>query len=1061
MTLTKDQKKRLAARARTLQDRLATPAAETAGDGVGDPDDWLAEWREYVADGDQDLFARRLDLLGLSEAECRRRLGQGGRPRDAPMPDWVHAVDELLAYVLQEGPDAPDGDPPGADEVPFAHVLSVIVEYADRQVDWPDGSTLSDDAVADLRRWLLDRLSDRCAHPLFIEFKTFLAERDRELALGADPDVPEDADSHYRAFVTDLLDGRLRSFFVEYAVLSKLLVRVVEQWRVAVEEFLERLTADRAALAETFADGEPPGAVASVDVLGDRHAHGRRVFGVTFESGRKVAYKPRPLEPEAAYANLLRWVNTRSTLPDLRPVECLVRDGYGWMEWIESAECTNRDAVARYYRRAGVMLCLLYALNFSDGHLENVIAAGAHPIVVDLETAVQPDFGPEKTPMEAIGREVVEESVLGTSLIPRFLPKADIEKRGGWNEPAAEVDGIEAPVFTDVNTDVMDLEFSSSRTIEGASLPRVDGKPVRPEGYHEDIAEGFEDAYRFLLDERAALLADGGPLDAFGDAEVRVLFRATVTYGKTLVPLETPSYLRTGLQFGCKVERLARPFAEGIVDREMWPVYEAERRALWRLDVPRFQVAATGTDLVHADGTVEDVFDASPLAVVRRKVADLDEADLREQLDYIRLAYAPEQFRDPDPPATVDGRPVSETTVVEDSEPERPVEVAREVFRRIREHADRTPDGDPVWHLREYRISGVYLPRWPDNVYSGRLGLALFAAALASVDGDGRYHEFVDSVLDPTFAEFDSPEPFDGIKPGASLGIGSVVYGFTKLATLLEEDRYVDAARRALGVYSPERIRTDEIIEPHRGAAGFVLGALALYDEARDETALDRAIVAGEHVLENRIDADGSRVWGTVEDGTVRGVPSGVAGIEYALVRLADASGESRFRNAAVESIDHRLDHLGPIVSDYPDVRGRPTDDFMTGWLAGEPGPGFAGLALYEQTGERRFQRGVERSLGAIDAERLGCHDHLYAGNAGRVAFLSRASHTLGEPRHRERARGLADRMARRGDAAGRFTVPWQTDRWYNPTFFTGEAGVAYALLRLQHPELPCVPLWE
>ena len=51
-----------------------------------------------------------------------------------------------------------------------------------------------------------------------------------------------------------------------------------------------------------------------------------------------------------------------------------------------TGSCASEEEIRRYYRRTGHLLCLVYALNGSDFHYENLIADGEHPVPIDLET---------------------------------------------------------------------------------------------------------------------------------------------------------------------------------------------------------------------------------------------------------------------------------------------------------------------------------------------------------------------------------------------------------------------------------------------------------------------------------------------------------------------------------------------------------------------------------------------------------------------------------------------------------------------------------------------------
>ncbi len=68
----------------------------------------------------------------------------------------------------------------------------------------------------------------------------------------------------------------------------------------------------------------------------------------------------------------------------------LVRDGYGWVEHVAAAACESGEEIERFYRRQGELLALLYVLDAADIHSENLIAAGEHPFLVDLEALFHP-----------------------------------------------------------------------------------------------------------------------------------------------------------------------------------------------------------------------------------------------------------------------------------------------------------------------------------------------------------------------------------------------------------------------------------------------------------------------------------------------------------------------------------------------------------------------------------------------------------------------------------------------------------------------------------------------
>jgi type 2 lantibiotic biosynthesis protein LanM len=1069
--------RRIAARARGLHERLRTPT-DDAELLDGDGEEWLARWREHVAD-DPDAFEGRLEIESEPPETCRRRLHSRRLSDERSVPEWVETVGELLDYVEARDPtDA--SSPTDADDVPFVDLLAQFVAFASERVEWdrPEAS-LSERARSDLERWLLDRLSSVAAHALFIEFKTFVASHDRDLALADDPAMPDSPRRYYDRFVAEMHEGGLRSLFEEYATLARLVVTLTDQWRAAVESFGSRLSTDREELTEEFASSESLGRVTRLDPRGDPHRGGQVVFHLAFESGVELAYKPRDLRPEARFADLVSWANAASDRVDLDALDCLVRDGYGWMAWAEPNPCPTDDAVDRYYRRAGSLICLLYALNFTDGHLENVVAAGEYPVVVDLETLLKPTPPRSATPPASQRPERRQNSLLRTDMVPEETP-GDVQQVAGFDAASGERTGAQVRTFERVNTDVMDLRYDETATVSGDSLPQFEGEPVDPRERSDALAEGFAETYRFLLDERRALLADDGPLAAFADAELRFVYRPSQAYQTVLTPMRTPECLRDGRTLGCKTERLAEPFATGAVDRRLWPVYEAERTALWRADVPRFSVRADDTTLRHDGAPVADCFDASPLEHARRRIESLSATDCREQLDLLETAYGSR----PEAPgsgvaATFGGASVKSngasagtdgsftesngssgnSSVAAASDGHDRSEYPTVVFERLRAAATTDRGGNPTWHRCEGE-EGVRLAAVGDDFYGGRLGVAAFCAALGTTTGDASHRAFARRVASPVADELDA-DALAALDVGGATGIGSLTYGFGLLGELLDAEEFEAAARRSAAALTPERFESagNDVTS---GNAGAVLGLLGLYDRTGNDDLLGTATAAGEQLLADRVEIDGVRVWRTAAaDRVLTGMAHGVAGIAYALIRLADRTGEERFRTAAREALGYEETAYSAARRNWRDDRPNVESAFTTGWCGGRSGIGLSRLGLYEETGDEAFLADATRALAGTDPDRLDRFDHLCCGNSSRVEFLLRAGRTLDDDRHVDAARTIASATVRRAHEEGRLRVPEGTDNWLDPSLFMGETGVGYTLLRLDAPDLPCVTLWK
>lgn len=1040
MALNRDEKRQLARRGQTLDERLAGPGRDSESVDTASLESVVAEWRENVADGDDEQFRRRLTVDDVDEAELPERLA----PSEAEsVPEWVEAVDELQTYLETEVDDPTFGMD---DDVAFEHLVRPIAEFALERLDAPtafDG--FSESAVRSSVEALTSTLTGCFGHPLFIEFKTFL--KNAEVGDEGNPD----SQAGYRAFVERNLDDGLRSFFLEYAVLARLTPVLVDQWVRSFEEFAERLERDWATLESLV--GQDLEEVTDVQRLGDRHHGGQQVVGVTFASGAKVAYKPRSVDPEVSYNDFLSWFNAESPTLDLRTLDCVARDGYGWVEWVEPAECPDEDAVADYYERVGSLTCLLYALRFADGNIENVVAEGSQPVVLDLEALAQPKLPDDHLFGESSMERLIDESVLRTGIIPMRVGE-EMEGTNGIYKTEGEQSG-NFRTFSHPNTDAMELGYEGTTTIEGESLAHVDGETFDPREYCEELIAGFEKTYDFLLDNREQLLDDDGPLSTLKDLDVRYFYRSTSTYAKVRRPLLRSPRLRSGLSASVKIELLAKWIDWEDFDEDQWAVYRAERDALWRLDVPRFTVNTSGRDVSLEGRTLESVLDATPFEQVRRRIQTLSPEDRSRQVDYFVTAYDRDRVLNPKPPTTgfVTEETPSWETVAE--------QTTADILDGVRDAAVRNDDGELVWYSRVNHGDGVYLRPIRDDLYGGRVGVGVFAAAVADTFDHEGCRELASEAVAPIRTDLERGDPrFAEKKIGAAHGLGSLVYGLLKMGTWLDDDSYVRTAEELCSFITEEKLVEDDIHDLIGGAAGAILALLALHRETGDDRLLERATLAGDALVDARTEVDGVNVWETYSGGrqVLNGAGHGVSGIAFALYKLGGAVDAPRFKDVAVESLQFEENHYVPDQQNWPDFR---FDSCRPGWCAGRGGVGMTRLGMLEVEERDVLRRDLDRALEGFEYDRLATEDQLCCGNFGRVEFLHQAAQFLDDDAYARRAEELAAGVVRRANERGGYSIPWQTDSWYSESLFLGEPGIGYSMLRLAGADLPCLLLWE
>src|SRR5580700_3703595 len=111
-----------------------------------------------------------------------------------------------------------------------------------------------------------------------------------------------------------------------------------------------------------------------------------------------------------------------------------------------------------------MLLCLIYALEGSDCHHENLIATADQPVLIDHETLLQARiryFGRQgkEGPLSLAGRSFYEDSVFRTGLLPRWeiRPSGESYDVSGLGGSEVQLTHRWRKIWENVNTDAMRL----------------------------------------------------------------------------------------------------------------------------------------------------------------------------------------------------------------------------------------------------------------------------------------------------------------------------------------------------------------------------------------------------------------------------------------------------------------------------------------------------------------------------------------------------------------------------------------------------------------------------
>lgn len=1021
----------------------------------------LAAWCQSAASGDWSLFSQRLRRDGWTTDDVLKKFATARRTSTS-LPAWV--ADAIWIETALQSP----GKNPALisnefEPVAFEHLFARVVEHATELVwagvDRRAPHNLTETAHAGLRHSLLGELSNLCAPALYEQFA---------IARKASEPQPNPGTSVYDRFTADMKSGGFRRLFEEKPVLLRLIALVTRQWIDTSRELVTRLDVDLPAIRRDILRSNTDSPVASIaGEFSDPHNGGRSVRVLSFEDGARIVYKPKDLRLDIAWHDLVERLNKDAPPIDLKAVRAIASAGYGWTEFIDHAG-TDRAGCQRFFRRAGAWLALFHCFVANDMHQENMIAAGEHPVPIDLETILQSTIDESETAEpEAqafdLATEKLANSVMMVGLLPAYgrSPDNNVFAIGGMT---ADWNAKIKIKWDNINTDEMRPTRSKEVTNINPNLPFVDGHYVKLAEYTDDLVSGFRDYTAFLLrhirsSEPESLYKD------FAGLPVRKVIRATRFYSMLLQRLKNTRAMDDGILWSAQADFMAR-LAEWDKEDDFWPLQRAERSALLALNVPHFVSPSDANEIHDATGFSVRVAARPGLNRARERIQAFDEKEIDWQIEVIR-----ESTRSLTKPPDVAAAGKAKLLEPTDAE----LKLAKKTFaaeadriaQELSRCAIRRGPGAAWIGLDWLGDAEVFqLVCLGPDLYNGVSGIALFLAAHAAVTGRKPSAELAIAGvahLRKNLKSRGAARMARSLGVGGATGLGSIVYALTVMSKMLRDDSLLADAHVAAALFSDGLIAADKQLDVIGGSAGGILGLLRLYRDSHSADVLNRAIKCGEHLIaQSRLGPEGGRSW--VGQGlgkrALNGMSHGAAGFAYALDSLAAATGREDFAAAAAECIAFEDSTFDAGRNNWPDLRGEGEPSWPCQWCHGAPGIGLARIAMIRKKGRGQLKDDVARAVEGAAKGWPGSVDTLCCGTLGNVEFICEAATSLGR-------KDLGELAARRllsviENAASAGDYRWNSGQGkFNLGLFRGLAGVGYTALRQVDGSLPNVLIWE
>ncbi len=1031
-------------------------------------------WLRFGGGYDWRLLRRRMRAENLRPSSLYQ-------PRSvARLPAWADTLQALRdsARRLARAPDDVSSlMPPGALALPFAELLAPCLVLARERLAAVQGTTsteihavLTDTARAGLEMALLRRLSKITAPALLALFDT--RRQAAPLLWGLFSQADGAAPQHqYQSFVKAQLACGYRSLGEGWPVALRFMAELVDQWVESTTEFSTRLKLDHADICRTFFPGDPPpGPVVAVDsTLSDPHAGGRTVLRLRFAGGQQLVYKPRPMAMEAAFGRTLHWLNAHWAEARLRQhaPAVLARQDYGWMAWVEAAPMTSPQEAADYHWRLGGLMAVLRALRGTDMHQENLVAAGAYPVFIDVECLLHPSAAPFlEMPDVPHDADQLPKELLHMGILP-FHGTADnargLVNYGGIGKSPDER-GPQETVYRHVNSDWMHAT-RQAMVQTTHHQPRTHDGWVNAFAHADDIADGYRDTLTFLLKRRGWLLTDElSPWQALRRAHGRHLARNTWNYGLLMDGATAADAMTDGIMFDLTFEPLHRHLhllSPGY--RRMAP---AERRDLRQLDVPRFGFAGDSLLLYDAYGhPLGEMHTQTPYDAMATHLRRVQPEQVNREADLLRLI-------------------LTEDTTPSDMQL---VSLAADLRRRHHPFGD----GLSLWMSLSQQGDGLGMHPMTPGLYNGTSGLAVALASAGRLLRCDASRQTADRILQDTLALLTRQlrQRLLQPHPGYDEGMAGILYAFDACARLGGDARLRDGAARLardwLSGYRPdEEERPGTHLDLLNGTAGLILVLLRWHRSNPGQGEfLQAARRCGRHLLRQARTERHGISWGATGAAGLSGLSHGSSGFAVALAALYRATDEPPYREAAFAALAYEASLYVPAWGNWRDLRTHTGGDLEKStrrgcsWCHGAPGIALGRAALLRLLAGRlspseraSLEHDVDVALATtcntLQEDSGPPLDDLCCGTAGCIDILLECARLLNRPDLAQTAQREAQRRVQAWTAHdNRQTAPRY---WFHGkdmagtslSLFKGITGQTYLQARLAAPQaVPCVLL--
>lgn len=884
----------------------------------------------------------------------------------------------------------------------------------------------------------------------------------------------ESSEERFKYFNNVILNDKrnLEKLFFEYNVLFELLNKKIENYFIYIFDILRNLEYDTKNIEKIINNNEKKiGQLLSIQIgLGDTHKNGKSVAILYFEN-QKLIYKPQNLGMECAYENLVKWLNLhiskkKYNLLPLSFLKYFCSGDHMWMEFIEHSECKTETEVKNFYRRIGEIIVLLYSLNSTDFHFENIIASGEFPQLIDLETLLRPEFTEKNTDAISKVSHILKKSVASCHILPfNEINNDELFNLSGLGGSKPQKTPYKIDLIKNSNVDTIKIERDFGIINPKNNNPKLRGENIASEKYIKYIKEGFKNMYKFILDNKYEYL--NIIEEFFSDKFCRFLVKSTSIYSRLLRSSYHPDILRNEFDRAILLNRI------GLLthDKNSENLLIYEYQELLNGDIPYFSVKTNEPYLYTSknEKIADFQFDISSIENVKNKINSFSMQDMERQLSIIDCCYLfitiddDKNYREI---SLKNGFESIETPFYPNQS--RYLCLASTIGKHIIEKGIsgiRDNKKDISWYgpfITGKNEIYTNIGNIGFDLYRGNGGIALFLASLYRKTNDLIFYRAAEEAILPLYcyiSDFIS-EDIREIKTsvGAFDGVASILYTLYWVGELIDVNKYKQKSIEFILYLSEKKVDFSKTnLDIISGVCGLLNIALFLYEKSTntiEQLKLSEAANEFYSIVKNVLVNDTNNMFGC-EGNT--GFAHGTSGIAATLARLYKAT-----KDITIIPFIQKLLQYDRIMYDeesenwYIDPEKRKVS---YGWCHGSSGILLSRILIKEYGYvDDKIDIEIEKALNMTIKYGLGNNNSFCHGDIGNLTILKYVAKSLNDKNLENNCRYTFSKLV---DCY--ISKKWNKPRLGNAEVYSlmvGTAGLGYSLLlNLDSNDLPNI-LW-